>query len=151
MMYSGAFRRFFAYMIDVVVIIGCYFLLAALLGIALFAQPLLSLPMVGFWYFGGLFCCIWLYFAFMESSKWQGTVGKRALSLKVVDLDGKRISFGRATGRYFGKFLSGILYIGYLMIFWTKKKQGLHDMMANTLVIRESDVQDTTAISQPGA
>lgn len=143
MMYSGAFRRLFAYMIDTAVIIGCFFLLAALLGVALFANPLLALPMVGFWYFGGLFCSGWLYFALQESSKWQGTVGKRALGLKVVDLEGRRISFGRATGRYFGKFLSSLLYIGYLMIFWTKKKQALHDMIASTLVVRESNVEHT--------
>jgi uncharacterized RDD family membrane protein YckC len=143
MLYSGAFRRLFAYMIDCAVMIGCYFLLAALLGVSLFTNPLLALPMVGFWYFGGLLCSGWLYFALMECSKWQGTIGKRALGLKVVDLSGRRISFGRATGRYFGKFLSSILYIGYLMIFWTKKKQGLHDMMASTLVVRESNVEDT--------
>lgn len=148
MVYSGAFRRLFAYLIDCAVIIGCYFLLAALLGVALFAHPLLALPMVGFWYFGGLLCSVWLYFALMESSKWQGTVGKRALGLKVIDLQGGRISFGRATGRFFGKWVSGFfLYIGYLMIFWTKKKQGLHDMMANTLVVRESNVLDTTTVT----
>lgn len=135
-MYSGAFRRLFAFMIDCVVIIGAYMLLALILGFAVFSSPLLALPMFGLWYFGGMFCFAWLYFAIFESSKWQATVGKRVLGLKVVDLEGNRVGFWRATARYFSKLLSRfILMIGFLMIFWTKKKQALHDKIASTLVI----------------
>ncbi len=80
----------------------------------------------------------WLYFALMESSKTQATIGKMALSLKVTDLDGNRISFGRATGRYFGKIISGlILNIGYILAGFTEKKQALHDIMASCLVVRD--------------
>ena len=80
----------------------------------------------------------WLYFALMESSKNQATLGKMALGLKVTDLEGNRISFGRATGRFFGKIISGmILYIGYILAGLTEKKQALHDMMAGCLVIRK--------------
>ncbi|MCD4769814.1 MAG: RDD family protein, partial [Bacteroidales bacterium] len=80
----------------------------------------------------------WLYFALMESSKTQATLGKMALSLKVTDMEGNPISFGRATGRYFGKIISGmILYIGYILAGLTEKKQALHDMMAGCLVIRK--------------
>lgn len=80
----------------------------------------------------------WLYFAFMESSKNQGTLGKLALGLKVSDLEGNRISFGRATGRFFGKILSGmILYIGYILAGLTEKKQALHDMLAGCLVVKK--------------
>jgi uncharacterized RDD family membrane protein YckC len=80
----------------------------------------------------------WLYFALMESSSKQGTLGKMALSIMVTDVNGNRITFGRATGRYFGKFLSGlILYIGYIMVAFTEKKQGLHDMIAGTLVVNK--------------
>ena len=79
----------------------------------------------------------WLYFALMESSHWQGTVGKQALKLIVTDLNGERIGFGRATGRYFAKILSAmILLFGYFMVGWTQRKQGLHDMIAGTLVYR---------------
>lgn len=78
----------------------------------------------------------WLYFALMESSSKQATLGKMALSIKVTDLSGNRISFGRATGRYFGKIVSGIiLYIGFIMAAFTEKKQALHDMMASSLVV----------------
>ena len=80
----------------------------------------------------------WLYFALMESSKTQGTLGKMALGLKVTDLEGERISFARATGRYFGKIISGmILYIGYILAGLTERKQALHDIMAACLVIRK--------------
>lgn len=78
----------------------------------------------------------WLYHGFMESSSWQGTVGKKALGLRVTDLDGHRISFARATGRYFGTILSSMIcFIGYLMVAFTEKKQALHDMLAGTLVL----------------
>ncbi len=80
----------------------------------------------------------WLYFALMESSKNQGTLGKMALGLKVTDMDGNKISFGRATGRYFSKILSGmILMIGYIIAGFTDKKQALHDMIASCLVLRK--------------
>jgi uncharacterized RDD family membrane protein YckC len=83
----------------------------------------------------------WLYGAFMESSANQGTLGKMALGLRVTDLDGNRISFARATGRYFGKFVSAIiLCIGYIMAGFTAKKQALHDMMAGTLVLGKSSL-----------
>lgn len=80
----------------------------------------------------------WLYFSLMESSVWQATLGKKALGLTVTDLEGRRISFGRATGRYFAKILSTLtIGIGYLMAGFTAKKQALHDMIAGTLVLRK--------------
>lgn len=79
----------------------------------------------------------WLYSALQESSEKQATVGKKMLGLVVTDLDGGRISFGRASGRHFAKILSGcLLAIGYMMAGFTEKKQALHDMMAGTLVVR---------------
>jgi uncharacterized RDD family membrane protein YckC len=79
----------------------------------------------------------WLYEALLTSSSWQGTVGKRVLRLKVTDEAGNRISFGRATGRFFAKILSQmILWIGFIMIAFTDRKRGLHDMIAGTLVMK---------------
>lgn len=79
----------------------------------------------------------WLYAALMESSEGQATFGKRALGLKVTNLNGDRITFGQATGRHFGKWLSAvILLIGYLMMIWDEKKQTLHDKLAGTLVVK---------------
>src|SRR5215468_1785882 len=66
----------------------------------------------------------WLYEAFMLSSEWQATVGKRVMSIVVTDLNGGRISFARATGRHFAKYISlFILGIGYIMVAFTARKQ----------------------------
>jgi uncharacterized RDD family membrane protein YckC len=79
----------------------------------------------------------WLYGAFMESSSYQATLGKMIFGMKVTDLNGNRISFERATGRHFAKWLSAmILCIGYIMVGLTERKQGLHDLLAGTLVRR---------------
>lgn len=80
----------------------------------------------------------WLYNAYCESSEWQATPGKKVLNLMVTDLSGNRISFGRASGRFFGKMISGLIPfgIGYIMAGFTEKKQALHDMIASCLVLR---------------
>ena len=79
----------------------------------------------------------WLYGAYQESSKTQATIGKRIMGLVVTDMQGKRLTFLNATGRHFAKYISAIiLCIGYLMVAFTPKKQGLHDMIAGTLVVR---------------
>jgi len=84
----------------------------------------------------------WLYFAIMESSVWQATLGKQALKLVVTDESGERIGFGRASGRYFAKILSSIIFlVGFFMVGWTQRRQGLHDLIAGTLVYR-SDSPD---------
>jgi uncharacterized RDD family membrane protein YckC len=78
------------------------------------------------------------YYAGMESSSYQATVGKIALGIQVTDLNGNRISFGRALGRNLAEILSAlILGIGYIMVAFTPKKQGLHDMIAGTLVVQK--------------
>ncbi len=75
----------------------------------------------------------WLYEALLTSSSWQATIGKRVLHLKVIDEAGNRISFGRATGRFFAKILSSMfMCIGFIMIAFTERKTGLHDMLAGT-------------------
>lgn len=79
----------------------------------------------------------WLYEALLTSSSWQGTIGKKILHLKVVDDAGNRIGFGRATGRFFAKILSSMFFcIGFIMIGFTERKRGLHDMLASTLVMK---------------
>jgi uncharacterized RDD family membrane protein YckC len=80
----------------------------------------------------------WLYFALQESSSAQATLGKRVLSLRVTDEQGRRIGFGRASGRFFAKIISGLtLLIGYMMAGFTDRKQALHDMIAGTLVVKQ--------------
>ena len=81
----------------------------------------------------------WIYCAVFESSKWQATPGKKLLGLKVTDLDGERIGFGRAIARNLLKIPSLlILYIGVIMVAFTRYSQGLHDLIANTLVVKKT-------------
>ena len=86
-----------------------------------------------------LIILLWLYYALLESSHHQASLGKKLFKLKVTDFDGKKISFGKASGRFFASLISGIiLNIGFIMIAFTKKKQGLHDLMTNTIVQKVS-------------
>jgi uncharacterized RDD family membrane protein YckC len=80
----------------------------------------------------------WLYYAYFESSEWQGTVGKKVMNLVVSDLQGDRVTFGRASGRYFARFITKLipLGIGFILAGITEKKQALHDMIASCLVLR---------------
>jgi uncharacterized RDD family membrane protein YckC len=79
-----------------------------------------------------------LYWSLMESSKYQATVGKMVLGLKVTDVDGNSLDFVKALVRNVCKIISGmILFIGYIMAGFTEKKQGLHDIIAGTLVVKK--------------
>ncbi len=90
------------------------------------------------------------YFVLLESSRWQATLGKRVCRLRVSDLDGRRIGIGRALGRYLGKFVSALLLgIGFLMVGWTRRSQGLHDLMADTLVMRLRPADAVFAFQPP--
>jgi len=79
-----------------------------------------------------------LYYTIMEASKFQGTVGKIALGLKVTDSDGNKLDFVKAFLRNLGKIVSGaIIMIGYIMAGFTEKKQALHDMFVGALVVKK--------------
>ena len=92
----------------------------------------------------------WLYYALMESSAKQATLGKMAMGIIVTDLEGRRIGFGKATGRYFAKILSALIFlIGFLMVAFTARKQGLHDILAGTLVVKGQAPSQTQSMSPP--
>ena len=68
--------------------------------------------------------------------KYGATPGKMACKIKVVDGTGAKIGYGRATGRFFAEFLSGLIcYIGYIMVAFDEEKRALHDRICNTRVI----------------
>lgn len=80
-----------------------------------------------------------LYYTILQSSKWQATVGKKIVGIKVVTLEGERISYFTALVRHLVMFfLSSLFYIGFIMALFTKKKQALHDKLAKTLVVKEN-------------
>lgn len=81
----------------------------------------------------------WLYYALLESSGRQATVGKLATGIRVTGLHGERISFARASGRFFASVLTGMTFgLGYLTMFFTERRQSLHDKIAGTLVTRKT-------------
>jgi uncharacterized RDD family membrane protein YckC len=123
--YAGFWQRVLAVIIDGIILNIAGFILNYLIG----TTDEYSITGTS-----GLFS--WIYYALMESSDMQATLGKLAVGLKVCDEDGRRISFMKATGRYFAKILSAlILFIGFIMVAFDEKKQGLHDKLARTLVI----------------
>lgn len=135
--FGGFWIRVGAYFIDLVVLIIPVLLISFLFRAVTPAADELELAIVDMIDSFLSIIVWWVYFAVMNSSEWQATLGKRAVGLKVVDENGNRISFGRATGRYFAEIISGlILLIGYMMVGWTKRKQGLHDMIASTYVVK---------------
>ena len=138
--YAGFWSRVLAIIIDALVIGLPLNFIAVALGIPMFSGDPMALVRAG----GSLLAyqaialiVNWLYFALLESSSWQGTLGKKALGIVVTDYAGQRLGFGQATGRYFAKLVSAIILgIGFLMVAFTQRKQGLHDMIASTLVVR---------------
>jgi uncharacterized RDD family membrane protein YckC/Tfp pilus assembly major pilin PilA len=137
--YAGFWRRYFALFLDQMIL--SVPLVVAGLGIAFSLgwfnkAPAQSLPA-----FQGLFYLIYFlaapfYYALQESSRYQATLGKRALGIKVTDLAGGRLTFANALGRWFAAILSYLtFYIGFVMAAFTQRKQALHDMVAKTLVV----------------
>jgi uncharacterized RDD family membrane protein YckC len=158
-LYAGFWRRLVALLVDAVVFSALHWTAVLCSGIWLMvpltllggghgpaAAELVDMALQPF----GI-VVVWLYFAVCESSRWQATIGKLALGLQVTDEYGCRIGFARATGRYFGKFVSVFsLGVGFLLAGWTGRKQALHDGMAGCCVVRKAgraEWQDGQAVS----
>jgi uncharacterized RDD family membrane protein YckC len=144
---GGFWIRFVAYLIDGLIMTAAAAILAGLFVVAVliagesfdreepspfavFAAVLLVVALI---------VINWLYEALMTSSPRAATVGKMAFGLRIVRFDGAPLSFGRATGRHFAKYILTPmvpLFIGYLLAAFTSRKRALHDMVADTLVIR---------------
>lgn len=146
MQYATFWKRTAAYLIDAIIyglIIGFInnflgLVLAIVIGVNnQGGEPPLSALFASF----GIILCVQFaifiaYYVWPEASSWQATIGKKILGLKVMDLQGQRISFIRSLWRHIAMIFSSIiLCIGYLMCFWTEKKQCLHDMLADCVVL----------------
>ena len=146
--YAGFWKRFAAYFLDklmigFVVAIICVPIIVVFGLTAAFHMDENETPLAFLVAMSGLiimfamlvFIGEWLYFSLMESKK-GATLGKMILGIRVTDMEGKQVTFGRASGRYFGKILSGLtLYIGFIIAGFTQQKQALHDILAKTLVV----------------
>jgi len=154
--YAGLGRRVFAFIIDAIMLLIFIVIAAAFFsliqGVKYFyyltvqRAPIAVLTEAGtseaalgpiIASLGVLFIIIpWLYFAGFECSRGLATPGKTLMHIVVTDKEGNRISFARATLRHFAKFISTlIIFIGFIMIGLTKKRQGLHDRIAGCLVL----------------
>lgn len=136
--YAGFWRRLAAYLVDSFIVAIPTILLIESIGLtapdpaAMLEAPLEELAVL----LAAVYLAQWPYFAGFEASSWQATPGKRLVRVKVTDVHGHRLGFAHATGRYFAKLISeALLAIGYLMIAFTAKKQGLHDLIAQSLVL----------------
>lgn len=141
-MYAGFWQRFLAFLIDGIPLFVCFVIVLGLFygfisniysgtedEIAAFSFILTNLVML---------MISWLYYSLMESGPLQATLGKIVMGIVVTDMRGNKISWKRATVRYFSKIISGaILAIGFIMVAFTPKKQALHDIISRCLVVKK--------------
>lgn len=138
--YAGFGARLGALIVDGIVTQICMFLVGLVVGFSIVAggqgdQRTIATMQAGLNLLSIVF--VWLYYALQESSDAQATIGKRVMGIRVLDLSGQQLSFGRATGRHFGKLISGLLLgIGYFIQPFTERKQALHDIMAGAIVVK---------------
>lgn len=143
--YAGFWERLAAMFLDGIVLLVVWMVAAFVIGIiggvaaaaGGGAGARTFVPVLVLLFYAVLLLGMAAYYVLMESGERGATFGKRALKLRVVDMDGGRISKGRATGRFFAHFLSNMtFYIGYLIQPFTERKQALHDMVSGTLVVK---------------
>ena len=142
--YAGFWIRFGAYFIDGILLNILNWVVIFAFGVTdMYADTLMGDPeamdLSAFAApYGLIFVLNIVYWAGLTSSSYQATLGKMALGLKVTSVYGERITFINALGRYLSKIISAmILMIGFIMAGFDSKKQGLHDKMANTLVVHK--------------
>jgi uncharacterized RDD family membrane protein YckC len=145
--YARFWKRCSALILDFLFLIVGVALLAAIIGGVIWGMSVIGKHSVDFPTiqaftvgFGIVFAVAlsWAYFTGFESSKYKATLGKKLMGLLVVDKKGKRISFGRANIRYWGKIISILIaFAGFWMMGFTKKKRTLHDLFAGTLVLNK--------------
>ena len=133
--YAGFWVRCLAYVLDFVAI-----LVFATIG-GLFMIPLgatnVSGEVIGILIITYIIALAFWYFILMQASKKQGTWGKQICKIYIGDKHGNRISVGRSLLRFLGTYLSAFVYVGYILVAFTEKKQSLHDMIAGTYVYKK--------------
>lgn len=135
------FKRIAALIVDYTIVIILTFLISILAGIIIYA---IGLPPENFkfnvvmaWAIGAVVFV--LYYTVMESSKYQATLGKMLLQIKVQGVRGEKLSVLQALSRTLGKVISAVpLLAGFFLSFFTKKKQALHDILSHSLVVDDT-------------
>ena len=145
--YAGFWLRVWAGAIDVAIEVIATLILTVVVGLTLRqigspsgVSPITIRYMTGIAFIPILAIGAWLYCAFSESSRWSATLGKRIVGLQVLTSAGGRLSFGQATVRHFMKFLSLFTAtVGFMMAGWTRRRQALHDMPSDCIVVRVAE------------
>jgi uncharacterized RDD family membrane protein YckC len=136
----GFWVRYLAWLIDGLLISLGMLGLSLVIWLAAKVLPVSYIEILLYVYLGLSVLLPMYYFTSSEAGIFQGTLGKRSLGIKVVNLKNTPLGLGQAYGRYFGKIISGlILGGGYFMAGMTEKKQALHDQMAGAVVVWEGD------------
>lgn len=144
--YAGFWRRFAGFVIDYVAVVFVVVFAAVIPSGAMH----LSKEVLPVWLAVAYLALPWVYYAGMESSALQATLGKLAVGVKVTDLSGHRVSFFRATARYFAHIVTALtLGVGYAMVVFTSRRQALHDKIAETLVVLRGRSQEQIAAAGP--
>lgn len=144
--YAGFWRRLVAAILDQIILTVGRALLYGILGLIVYAiLYLFDIKDHHTLIFGIFGACIfliniwltWIYYALMESSSLQGTLGKLALGIRVYHKTDKRgLTYEEATVRYFSKILSRMtLLIGYILCAFSSRKQALHDFIGNSVLL----------------
>ncbi|MBT2638470.1 RDD family protein [Bacillus sp. ISL-45] len=134
-LYAGFWTRFWAYLLDLIVIGSVNRMIIN----PVFRALDLSLIEDGIFSPMAIATAVVFYLYFVLMTKFFGqTLGKMVFGLKVVELDGKGLTWGTVIFReWVGRFISATIMILYVVVAFTKKKQGLHDLFADTTVIYE--------------
>ena len=134
-MYASVWKRFFAFLIDAVVFVILFWVLAQLMDNASVSLVLLVI--------------IWLYYALLESSPLQASLGKIIVGIKVVDRRGRRLTFWQATERIFSKLVTNVtFYFGFFIAAFDKKKRTLHDRISHSAVVSKRVEFDPDALEE---
>ena len=148
--YAGFWIRLASYLIDYIILVVLIVLFSALASAAWWYSHTVGRsgsPLDGIegWLYIVYVPSFWLYRTIFEASKAQGTVGKIVFGLAVTDLNLQRIGYGKANARFWSRILSSwILFAGFIMAAFTKKKQALHDMIAGTVVVKKARIPAAT-------
>lgn len=148
--YVGFWWRVIAALIDGVILSVVIGIVMTIFGVSLFsggASPEAAISAMGLFQLLGLIIVV-TYDGVMQASSLQATLGKLAIGAIVTDKNGERLSYGKSFLRAICKIPSQmILFIGYLMVAFTARKQGLHDIMAGTLVLKKSMAHEMAGAS----
>lgn len=121
--YAGFSARILAHNIDLIILLPFFYLIGFFVG-------------NNFLLAGLCFALYVVYHSVFEMTNWKGTPGKKLQKMRVTDPNGSELSVFKVFGRNLAKFLSAILlFLGFAMISWHPKRQGLHDRIAGSIVI----------------